>query len=478
MRGRRIRSITGSGWLSATLALIAACALRKPPALDVPPAASFSAAPSGVVAITHATVVPMVGDGVLADHTVVVRGDRIVALAPSGELEVPAEATVIDGTGKWLMPGLADMHVHIWNQDDLTLFLAAGVTTVRNMFGERRHLVWRSHIARGEWIGPTIVTAGPLIDGEPPVWPGSTVLDDPADADRVVTEQQAAGYDFLKPYARLSQNAYAALAAAARRHGMALAGHVPHAVGLAGVLAAGQRSIEHLDGWMYAMAGDAAFPRQRALPSTIHAALSQLDRARLPPLIEQAIAAGAWTCPTLTVGDRIASLDDRPALKRRVVWLDKVAPEIRQRWDASDFRFRRYTERDYRTLRTAELVHAKIVRALAASNAPILVGTDTGNPFVVPGAALHDEIELLVAAGMPRPRVLRAATADAARFLGAPHEAGVVEVGARADLLLVASDPLTAALPLVPDGVMVRGRWLSRQSLEAALADLARRHAD
>jgi hypothetical protein len=328
MRGRRIRSITGSGWLSATLALIAACALRKPPALDVPPAASFSAAPSGVVAITHATVVPMVGDGVLADHTVVVRGDRIVALAPSGELEVPAEATVIDGTGKWLMPGLADMHVHIWNQDDLTLFLAAGVTTVRNMFGERRHLVWRSHIARGEWIGPTIVTAGPIIDGEPPAWPGSTVLDDPADADRVVAEQQAAGYDFLKPYARLSQNAYAALAAAARRHGMALAGHVPHAVGLAGVLAAGQRSIEHLDGWMYAMAGDAAFPRQRALPSTIHAALSQLDRARLPPLIEQAIAAGAWTCPTLTVGDRIASLDDRPALKRRVVWLDKVAPAV------------------------------------------------------------------------------------------------------------------------------------------------------
>src|SRR5262249_1400043 len=140
------------------------------------------------------------------------------------------------------------------------------------------HLVWRSQIARGEWIGPTIVTAGPIIDGDPPVWPGSTVLDGPADADQVVTEQKAAGYDFLKPYARLSRGAYDALAAAARRHGMPLMGHVPHAVGLAHVLAAGQRSIEHLDGWLYAMVRDEAeFPARRALASTLRAALSRLE---------------------------------------------------------------------------------------------------------------------------------------------------------------------------------------------------------
>jgi hypothetical protein len=117
-----------------------------------------------------------------------------------------------------------------------------------------------------------------------------------------------------------------------------------------------------------------------------------------------------------------------------------------------------------------------VLAALAAAGAPILVGTDTGNPFVVPGAALHDEIELMIAAGLPRPRVLRAATADAARFLGAPRD-GVVEVGARADLLVVASDPLTAPLPLVPDGVVLRGRWLPRAELEARLAGIAKRVA-
>src|SRR5215831_10072643 len=118
-------SKSSSGW-AAAIALIAACGSRVPPP-ESPPAASFPAAPFGVIAITHATVVPMVGDGVLADHTVVVRGDRIVAVAPSAEVEVPAEATVIDGTGKYVMPGLADMHVHTWHTDDLTLFLAAGV---------------------------------------------------------------------------------------------------------------------------------------------------------------------------------------------------------------------------------------------------------------------------------------------------------------------------------------------------------------
>ncbi|HEX7842478.1 MAG TPA: hypothetical protein VF469_33625, partial [Kofleriaceae bacterium] len=183
----------------------------------------FAIAP-GDIAITDATVVPMSSDGVLAHHTVVVRKGRIAAVVPSAELALPPGTTAIDGTGKWLMPGLADMHVHAFGDDDLALFLAAGVTTVRNMFGSEQHLAWRSQIARGERLGPTIVTAGPLIDGDPPIWPGSAVLVDPAAADKLVAEQKAAGYDFLKPYSRLSRPAYEALAAAGKRAGMALAG--------------------------------------------------------------------------------------------------------------------------------------------------------------------------------------------------------------------------------------------------------------
>jgi len=415
----------------------------------------------------------MTSEGVLAHHTVVIHGDRIVAVAPSTAVALPAGIRVIDGAGKWLMPGLADMHVHTWYDDDLTMFVAAGVTTVRNMWGVPQHLTWRSQIARGERLGPTIVTAGALIDGDPPDWAGSAVLTDPADADRLVSEQKAAGYDFLKPVEQLSRAAYEALVAAGQRHGMVLAGHVTIAVGLEGVLAAHQRSVEHLDGYLPALVpSGVSLPPVDATQTWMRAVLASLDPARLPGLIDQTIAAGTWNCPTLIAFDRTPELHDAAALERRVRWLELIPTAVRAQW-ARDFAVQAYTAEDSATIRQANAQRARIVAALVAANAPILVGTDTGGAYVVPGEALHDEIELIVAAGVPRPRVLRAATADAWRYLGKPREAGVVEVGARADLVLVASDPLTAPLPLVPDGVMVRGRWLPRGELEARLAEIA-----
>jgi hypothetical protein len=465
--------------------LLVACSCTAGPDGPASPAGAGSAARRsppvavrpGDIAITDVSVVPMSSDGVLAHHTVVIRGDRIVTVAPSAAVGLRDGITVIDGKGKWLMPGLADMHVHTWYEDDLTMFLAAGVTTVRNMWGVPQHLAWRSQIARGERLGPTIVTAGALIDGDPPDWPGSIVLTGPGDADRLVTEQKAAGYDFLKPVEHLSRAAYEALAAAGKRHGMALCGHVSIAMGLEGVLAAHQRSIEHLDGYLAALV-----PRGAKLPPIddympwLRAVLSRLDLSRLPGLIDRTIAAGTWNCPTLIVYDRMPELHDVAAIERRVKWLDLMPAAVRASW-ARDFRASQHTAEDTATLRAFNAQLARIAAALVAANAPILVGTDSGGPYDVPGESLHDEIELLVAAGVPRSRVLRAATADAWRYLGRPREAGVVEVGARADLLLVASNPLSSPLPLVPDGVMVRGRWLPHHELEARLAEIARHSA-
>ena len=462
--------------------LLAACGSAAPP----PPVPARPAAPkltlaAGDVAITDVTVVPMTGpqtatsagDAPLEHHTVVVHGDRIIAIVPSASVVVPAGVTTIDGTGKWLMPGLTDMHVHTWSESDLTLFLAAGVTTIRNMFGSPQHLAWRTEIAKGTRLGPTIVTAGPIIDGDPPVWPGSAVLANPADADKIVTEQKAAGYDFLKAYSRLSREAYEALVAAAKQHGMVVAGHVPNAVGLAGVLAAHQKSVEHLDGWLLALVPDGVALPEGNMQAKLRAVLPKLDAGKLPGLIAQTIAAGTWNCPTLIVLDRMSGLDDPKAVAARTKWLDKVPAMLVTQWDpAQDFRLKSLTREDFATMRDGNVWRARILAALAAANAPILVGTDTGNPFVVPGAALHDELELMVAAGVPRARVLRAATADAARYLETPHEFGVIEAGARADLLLVSVDPLLEPLPMVPDGVMVRGRWLPRAELDAKLAGI------
>jgi imidazolonepropionase-like amidohydrolase len=426
------------------------------------------------LAIIDVSVVPMSSDGVLAHQTVIIRGERIVAVAPTAMLTLPAGITVIDGKGNWLMPGLADMHVHTWRDDDLTMFVAAGVTTIRNMWGIEQHLRWRSQIARGERLGPTIITAGPLIDGDPPDWPGSTVLTNPADADKIVVEQKAAGYDFLKSVNQLSREAYAALVAAAKQHDMRLSGHVPNAVGVDGVLAAHQRSIEHLDGYLAALVPpDVVLPPFDDGEVRDRAVLAKLDLSRLPALIERTIAAGTWNCPTLIAFDRISKLDHIAGLRAGVQWLDKLPAAMTVRWTP----LQNYTAEDYATVRASNTQLAKVLVALFAANAPILVGTDTGVSFVVPGEALHAEIELMVAAGVPRPRVLRAATADAWRYLGMPHEAGVVEVGSRADLVLVSSDPLTAPLPLIPDAVIVRGKALSRAELEAKLADIVKREA-
>ena len=413
----------------------------------------------------------------LAHHTVVIRGEKIAAVGPSASVRLPPGATIIDGAGKWLMPGLADMHVHTWYEDDLTLFVAAGVTTIRNMWGVPQHVTWRSQIASGERLGPTIITAGDLIDGARPDWPGSVVLASPDAADALVVAQKAAGYDFLKPVSRLEPAAYRALAAAGARHGMALAGHVPIEVRLSGALAARQLSIEHLDGYLEALVPPgAALPAIDDVPAWIRAVLARLDPTRLPALIDTTLAAGTWNCPTLVASDRVPELHDRAAIERRVRWLRQIPAARRTRW-LHEFAAYRPSARDAANMRALTARLARIAAALAAANAPLLVGTDTGGAFLVPGEALHDEIELLVAAGVPRPQVMRAATADAWRYLGRPGEAGVVEVGARADLLLVASDPLSSPLPLVPDGVMVRGRWLPRRQLESLLADIVRRDA-
>jgi hypothetical protein len=309
----------------ALLFLLVACSSSGTHIVAVPKPAS--ALKPGDVAITNVTLVPMSRDGEFAHQTVVVRGDRIVAVGPTTSIEVPPGIKTIDGKSRWLMPGLSDMHVHTWSETDLTLFVAAGVTTIRNMFGSEQQLAWRSEIAAGKRLGPAIVTAGPIIDGDPPVWPGSAVLVNPADADKLVAEQKAKGYDFLKPYSRLSREAYEALVAAGKQHGMALAGHVPSAVGLTGVLAANQKSIEHLDGWLLALVPDGVkLPEDGSMTRKLRAVLPRLDESRLPGLIAKTIAAGTWNCPTLVVLDRMGGLDEPDAVKRRAKWLGMVAP--------------------------------------------------------------------------------------------------------------------------------------------------------
>ena len=194
------------------------------------------------LAIVDVSVVPMDANHVLEHQTVLVRGDRIAALGPAASTPVPDGISRIDGHGKWLMPGLVDMHVHLEDPDDGTLYVANGVTTIRNMWGVAQTLSTRADYAEGRALGPTVYTTGPILDGKPVIWPGSVAIESAEEADEEIAAENAAGYDSVKVYARLGKDAYFGILAAAKKHGLQVVGHVPDAVALDAVLAAGGRS--------------------------------------------------------------------------------------------------------------------------------------------------------------------------------------------------------------------------------------------
>lgn len=429
------------------------------------------------IAFVGVHVIPMTRDGaVLRDQTVLVRGERIAALGPREAVEVPAGALRIDGAGRWLMPGLADLHVHLEYFDDpdlLTLFLAHGVTTVRNMDGRPYLLDWRDRVEAGELAGPTLVTAGPLLDGDPPLLPDNTVVKDAAEASAAVVAQAEAGYDFVKVYTNLSPEAWAAIVEAAEDRGLAVAGHVPREVGIDRVLGSGQASIEHLDGYDDLIEADDSPFRDRWHWSKLYLAMPA-EAGKIRRAAERTAAAGVWSVPTLVEKEKIAPLEEM------VGWLDRpemrtLPPAAREAWDPRTWDPRRARLLEDMDAETRETLargrrnRLALVRALHEAGAGLLVGTDTPQPFVIPGLAVLEEIRLLIEAGLPPEAALAAATREAGRFLGGGF--GTVEPGRRADLLLLRGNPLEDPAALErPAGVLARGRWHPEAELQAWLS--------
>jgi hypothetical protein len=430
--------------------------------------------PPSVTAFVGVDVIPMDRERVLHDQTVVVRDGKIEAMGPEEDVAVPPDAVV--ARGKCLMPGLADMHVHVWSEDDFTLLIANGVTTVRNMFGSPTQLAWRKRIDAGELVGPTIITAGPIIDGDPPIWPGSTVLTDPAKAESVVVEQKEAGYDFLKVYARLPLDAYDSLMVAAKKHGMRVMGHVPSAVGLERVLASGQESVEHLDGWAKAaQADDSPFLGKVSFLNE-GSAWPHVDPKKIAALAKTAASAGVWDCPTLVVFQKWAVGDD---VEKRLhdPGMGYVNPMVLTFWRPENNYLQKMPPGFVEAAHASDADRKRAIGILHKAGARILLGTDLGNPFVVAGFSLHEELENLVAAGLSPYEALRAGTSGAAEFMHASGEWGTVAVGRRADLLLLGANPLEhIADAKFILGVMVRGRWVPKKEIQKTLSELGQKY--
>lgn len=434
-----------------------------------------SSKPTAFVGVTLLPMTPSTAH--LADHTVIVTGDRITRIGPRASTPIPEGARSIDGTGKYLMPGLADMHVHLEYTEDpaiLRMFLANGVTTVRNMDGRPFIVEWKKRIAAGALLGPAIHTAGPLLDGDPPLRPDNTVVRTAEAARAAVLAQQAAGYDFIKVYTNLSADAYRAVLATARERGLKVAGHVPRTITWDEALTGGQATFEHLSDYDDVLEADDSPSRGRYTWFKRFLGMP-LDAVKIAAVAQRQAKASTWTVPTLVQADREIA---RPAQVQG--WLASpemslIPAEARAFWQQQVGRSTaRMGEDDWALMTKGQANRLEVVRALHKAGVHLLAGTDTPNPFVVPGFSLPDELVNFTTAGLTPLEALATSTREAARFLGQLDEWGTVETGKRSDLVLLDADPLKdIANVRAISGVMVRGRWLPAADLKAALTTLA-----
>jgi len=443
------------------LCSLCAHAVAPPPAHDV-------------IAFVGVNVVPMTGDLVLERQTVLATRGVITAVGGEEQVRVPRGAFVIKGHGKYLMPGLAEMHAHVpkgtesraYRDDVLFLYTANGVTFARGMLGDPEHLTLRSELAAHRILGPRLYTSGPSLNGN--------TVSSPEQGAEMVREQKRAGYDFIKLHPGLTRDSFLAIARTAHEVGIPFGGHVSQGVGLRLALENRQATVDHLDGYILAVSSAADDPT--AHPDNLGLVL-KLDPPRIAEIVTRTRAAGTWVVPTQSLSENMIGpqtldvLDARPEMRY-------VSPKLR-----ADYRKRKQGTLDIKAL-TPELsnkyldLRRQLIRALNDADAGLLLGSDAPQLYNVPGFATHRELQAMVDAGLTPHQALRMGTSAPAVFVREPGKFGIVAAGASADLILVDANPLAdVGNAQKIGGVLVRGRWLSRQFIDDGLNEIQRRVA-
>lgn len=396
---------------------------------------------SGTIAFVDVNVVSMESERVLQRQTVIVEDGWITAIGAVDEVALPEGALEIDGRGTYVMPGLADMHVHLIDSKDLFLFLANGITTIRIMWGFDDVLTWRDQVAEGITLGPTVYAASPGLDGPPGFWPGTVVVRNAQEGRAAVAAQKAAGYDFIKVYSSLSLNAYDAILGAAAQEGIRVVGHQPNSVSLEHLIASGgHESIAHVAGF------------RRSLINNPALATAMRD-------------ANVWSGPTITVQMRtLAQAND---WRNSSIWR-YLSPELRGWMQNSQAQPIGAAPQSFHRERNQAL------RILRDAGAGMLLGTDNGIRVVLPGYSIHEELVHLSEAGLTPFEILRAGTSDAARFLGTSDFEGTVAVGNLANLLVLHANPLEDVRHVSQQaGIMLKGQWFSASKIQEMLEERA-----
>jgi imidazolonepropionase-like amidohydrolase len=420
----------------------------------------------------NVTLVHPERDEIVTGQTVIVEGERIQSVTANEMAKLPADARIIDATDQFLSPGLVEMHAHVpearmgqeYLHDTLFLWVAHGITTIRNMSGEPDHLILREKLAQHEVLGPRMYTSGPRFSG-------ARVKD----AGARVAAQADAGYDLIKVHMKLSPSVYDDVVAAASEHQIDVAGHVAEDIGLWRALEAKQKSIDHLDAYFRAMVPEDVDVSEIKDQLLGLAYMPYIDPESMALVAQATADAGIWNAPTLTLAENFIGPYDAAA---SAVELQYLPPRMAKSWVAIVTGFQKMLA-DPEQAQQFLNARKQLVMALHDVGAGLLLGSDTPQMMNVPGFSTHNELDLLIEAGLTPAEAITAGTFNPAIYFGAESSFGRIQKGLAADFILSSDNPLKNPKTLrTPKGVMVRGRWLDEDELRSGLAAIAAKNAE
>jgi imidazolonepropionase-like amidohydrolase len=419
-------------------------------------------------------VIPMDKEQVLKNQDVVIKDGKITALGSSGKVKHGKDALVIDGMGKYLMPGLAEMHAHVPPVDAfepmeevLKLFALNGITTIRGMLGHPRHLELRDRIQSGALISPRFYTSGPSFNGNS--------VKTPTQAAEMVREQKQAGYDFLKLHPGLTPENFEAIAKTAKEVNIPFAGHVSYKVGIWPAIEAGYASIDHMDGFVEGLVpGLDTIPEQRAGLFAMYIA-EQADESRIPKLMNALREKNIWVVPTQALAERWIAADKDPEMLRKAPEMVYMDAGTLEKWTSSKKDMMQNPQYDAAEIADYIKLRQKLIYECNRNGVGLLLGSDAPQVFNVPGFSTHHELRYLVDAGLTPYEALRTGTVNIGRFLNRP-DIGIIKEGAAADLVLLSGNPLEQIERTQNiEGVLVSKSWLPKAYITQELKKLEKR---
>ncbi|MGL6266793.1 MAG: amidohydrolase family protein [Chitinophagaceae bacterium] len=421
----------------------------------------------------NVTLIPMDSERIIASQDLVIRAGKIVQYRPTGVLKPGKNDIIIDASGKYLMPGIGEMHAHVPPIEDLepmkevlNLFALNGVTTIRGMLGHPQHIVLRNKIQSGEIIGPRFITSGPSFNGNS--------VKTAEEGEKMVEAQKKAGYDFLKLHPGLNPVTFGAIAKKATELNIPFSGHVSYTVGVWRAIDAGYATIDHMDGFIESIVPGIENIAESDAGSFGMFIGYRADLNKLPALLKALKEKNIWVVPTQCLAEKWFS-PEAPEILAQSPELKYISPDTRAKWIQSKKNIQQNPRYNAAEIMKFIEVRRKLILACQQNGVQILLGSDAPQVFDVPGFSAHDELAYYVLAGLSPYEALKTGTVNVGKFLGI-KDLGIIKSGAPADLILLSGNPLTSInATRTIEGVMMNGKWLDKNSILSELKKLERK---